>query len=97
MNNSLSLKAGEKARVRTSKAAFPCTSLRLCNSGSWSRSGMTRTLSTSPGTVSSQKKSKRSFMKIAIHHGLFALTVVAYEKPAGQSSVRHVEVVIWLP
>jgi hypothetical protein len=46
--------------------------------------------------VSSQKKSKRSFMKIAIHHGLFMLTVVAYEKPAGQSSVRHVEVVIWL-
>jgi len=36
-------------------------------------------------------------MKIAIHHGLFALGVVAYEKPAGQSSARRVEVVIWLP
>jgi len=33
-------------------------------------------------------------MKIAIHHGLFALGVVAYEKPAGQSSVRRVEVAI---
>ena len=36
-------------------------------------------------------------MKIVIRHGLFALGVVAYEKPAGQSSARPVEVVIWLP
>ena len=35
-------------------------------------------------------------MKIAIHHGLFALGVAAYEKPAGQSSARRVEVVTWL-
>ena len=58
---------------------------------------MTTTLNTLPGTVSSQKKSKRLFMKIAIPHGLLALGVVAYEKPAGQSLARRVQVVIWLP
>jgi hypothetical protein len=58
---------------------------------------MTITLSTLPGTASNQKKSKRSFMKIAIPHGLFALGAAVYEKPDGQFSVRHVEVVIWLP
>jgi len=36
-------------------------------------------------------------MKIAIRRGLFALGAAAYEKPAGQSSVRRVEVAIWLP
>ena len=82
--------------VNASKPAFPCASLSLCNSGSWSRSGTTTTLSTLPGTMWNQKKSKRSFMKIAIHHGLFALGVAAYEKPAGQSSARRVEVVTWL-
>jgi hypothetical protein len=58
---------------------------------------MTTTLSTLPGTVWSQKKSKRSFMRIAIHHGLFVLGVVAYEKPAGQPLARRAGVVIWLP
>jgi hypothetical protein len=52
------------------------------------------TLSTLRGTVSSQKKSKKSVMKIAIHRGLFALTAIAYKKPAGQSSARHVKVAI---
>ena len=36
-------------------------------------------------------------MRIVIHHGLFVLGVVVYEKPAGQSSARRVGVVIWLP
>ena len=58
---------------------------------------MTTTLSTLPGTAWSQKKLKRSFMKIAIPHGSFALGVVAYKKPAGQSLARRVEVAICLP
>jgi len=32
-----------------------------------------------------------------IHHGLFVLGVVAYEKPAGQSLARRAGVVVWLP
>lgn len=58
---------------------------------------MTITLSRLLGTASNQKKSKSSFLKIAIHHGLSVLGVAVCEKPDGRFSAKPVEVVIWLP
>jgi len=46
------------------------------------------------GTALNQKKSKRSFMKTATHHGLFATGGAACEKLDGRSSVRPVQAVI---
>lgn len=52
--------------------------------------------STLVGTVSSQKKWKKSFMRTVIHHGLFALGVAVYGKAGGRCSARRVEVATWL-
>ena len=83
--------------LELSKPTVPCATLRPCNSGSWSRSGTTTTSSTLPATAWSQKKSKRSFMKTAIHHGLFALGDAAYGRPDGWFLARRVGVATWLP